>query len=92
MGFFGSILGDLAGGAIGGLVGGKKGKRWGQGIGTAGGAFLPFKNGGTVGKNTKAFLHGGEYVLPAGVRPTVAQKKAVAARKMAAKKGKKGKK
>jgi len=91
MGFFGSILGDLAGGAIGGLVGGKKGKRWGQGIGTAGGAFLPFKTGGSVNKTTRALLHANEYVLPAGIKPTVAQKKAVAKRKAAEKK-RKGKK
>jgi hypothetical protein len=49
-----------------------------------GGAFLKFETGGAVKKNTKALLHKGEYVLPKGVKPTKAQRKAV-------NKGKKGK-
>ena len=49
-----------------------------------------FRTGGVVkGKKGKARLaqvHGGEYVLPIGVKPTVAQKKAVAKRKAKARK------
>ncbi len=49
-----------------------------------------FRTGGRVaGKNGKAKiaqLHAGEYVLPIGVKPTVAQKKAVAKRKAKTKK------
>jgi len=58
--------------------------------GVAGGLFEPFKNGGPVkgkrGAPKKALLHGGEYVLPAGVKPTMAQRKAVAQRKRKGKK------
>ena len=53
--------------------------------GVAGGALEPFKHGGRVkgkkGAPRKAIVHGGEYVLPVGVKPTAAQKKAVAQRK-----------
>ena len=45
--------------------------------GFLGGALLKFETGGAVKKNTKALLHKGEYVLPAGVKPTKAQRKAV---------------
>jgi hypothetical protein len=49
-----------------------------------------FKNGGTVkgkkGKGRLAVVHGGEYVLPVGVKPTASQKSAVAKRKARAKK------
>ena len=84
MGLFGNILGKFAGGALGGLIGGKKGRELGQELGSAGGSLLPFKKGGYVKKTTPALLHGGEFVLPKGVKPTKAQKAAVA-------KGKKGK-
>jgi len=51
---------------------------------------LAFKTGGRVkgkkGKAKIAMVHGGEYVLPVGVKPTVAQKKAVAKRKSRARK------
>ena len=51
---------------------------------------LAFRNGGKVpGKKNKAkmaVVHGGEYVLPVGVKPTVAQKKAVAKKKARARK------
>jgi len=40
---------------------------------------LAFKKGGKVpgkkGKAKMAIIHGGEYVLPVGVKPTVGQKK-----------------
>ena len=59
--------------------------------GAAGTLFEPFKNGGPVkgrkGAPRKAIVHGGEYVLPVGVKPTATQRKAVAARKKKAKPG-----
>jgi len=86
---FGSQLGGILGGAIGKRFGGDGGRRIGEAIGSVGGGFLPFEKGGSVkgkkGKPVKAILHSGEYVLPVGVKPTMAQKKAVA-------KGKKHKK
>ena len=49
-----------------------------------------FKTGGRVsgkrGKARIAQLHGGEFVLPIGVAPTLSQKKAVAKRKAKARK------
>lgn len=87
MGFFGNLLGEIGGGLVGSLVGGSKGKAVGSNIGGELGSLVPFKHGGAVGKrNVKALLHAGEYVLPAGVKPTKAQKKAVADKK---KKGRK---
>ena len=45
-----------------------------------------FRTGGRIkgkkGKGKLALVHGGEYVLPVGVAPTVAQKKAVANEKL----------
>ena len=88
MGFFSNLLGQGLGGLAGGLIGGKKGQEIGAGIGGDLSNLIPFKKGGAVGKrNVKALLHAGEYVLPAGVKPTKAQKKAVADKKK--KKGKK---
>jgi len=87
MGFFGNLLGEVGGGLVGGLIGGDKGKAVGSNIGGELGGLIPFKKGGAVGKrNVKALLHAGEYVLPKGVKPTKAQRKAVADKK---KKGKK---
>ena len=49
-----------------------------------------FKTGGVIkgkrGRPKKIIAHAGEYVLPLGVKPTVAQKKEVAKRKAKAKK------
>jgi len=90
MGLIGGQLGKIGGGALGGALGKKYGGSTGEKIGSelgsvAGGALgtlLPFKKGGKVpgpkGKAVKALVHGGEYVLPAGVKPTKAQKAAVA--------------
>ena len=82
MGIIGNLLGQAGGSAIGGAIGGSQGSKAGQSIGGILGDFLPFKNGGRVpgakGKPVKAIVHGGEYVLPAGVKPTAAQKRAVA--------------
>jgi hypothetical protein len=89
MGVLGGAIGQEAGGALGGLLGGlagKKGAKAGANIGRvagglAGGAFPLFKKGGKVKKTGLAIVHKGEYVLPAGVKPTMAQKKAVAKKK-----------
>jgi hypothetical protein len=47
---------------------------------------LLFKTGGRVpgkkGKAMKAIVHGSEYILPVGVKPTASQKKAVAKNKL----------
>ena len=85
-GAIGGEAGGLAGQALGGIFGGKSGARAGGNIGrVAGGVmgkmFPVFKTGGKVGKTGLALIHRGEYVLPAGVAPTAAQKKAVAKRK-----------
>jgi hypothetical protein len=86
MGIFGHMigksLGKVAGGIAGGLVGGKAGRKIGSQLGgqlggTAG-ALTPYKKGGKVPKTGPALLHKGEFVLPAHVKPTKAQKSAVA--------------
>jgi hypothetical protein len=82
MGILGSAIGRIGGGFLGNLFGNKDA---GSGIGGILGGLLPFEAGGQVpmrrGKPVPALLHGGEYVLPAGVKPTKAQKKMVADRK-----------
>lgn len=73
MGIFGSAGASTLGKAIGG-------KKFGDVLGTIGGvlgSFLPFEEGGDVPYDTKAILHKGEFVLPKGVKPTKAQRKAV---------------
>lgn len=89
MGLFGHELGKIGGGIIGGiaggLIGGKKGKKIGSKLGadiggTAGLAYPAFKKGGKVKKTGLALVHKNEFVLPAGVEPTKAQKDAVAKR------------
>ena len=42
------------------------------------------EDGGAVDKTQMALVHKGEFMLPAGVKPTPAQRKAVAARKKTA--------
>ena len=79
MGFFGSLGGQLLGSGLGQLVGGQKGRDVGQSIGKiAGEALIPFKKGGKVKRTGPALLHKNEFVLPASVKPTKAQKMAVA--------------
>jgi hypothetical protein len=86
MAILGSIFGRGAGKALGSglgkLVGGKAGKKLGGSLGaelgTAAGALTPYKLGGKVPKTGPALLHKNEFVLPAGVKPTKAQKAAVA--------------
>ena len=98
MGIFGNIigksLGGVAGGIAGGFVGGKKGRKIGSKLGsdlggTAGALLTPYETGGRVKKTEPALVHKGEYVLPAGVKPTKTQVEAVARKKRHA--GKKGK-
>lgn len=50
------------------------------------GALSPYEQGGRVTARQPAVLHGGEYVLPKGIKPTKAQMKAVGKRKAMAKK------
>ena len=102
MGYIGGEIGKFAGnylgGAVGNYFGGSKGGDLGKNIGghaggILGGELIPFRNGGRVpgarGKPKKILAHGQEYVLPVGVKPTKAQKRAVAYRKSKSKKGKK---
>lgn len=78
MGFFGNLLGQGLGGLAGGAIGHQK---EGAAIGGTLGGMLPFKKGGRVpgkkGKPVKAMLHGGEVVLPVGVKPTKKQVDAI---------------
>ena len=73
--------GKIAGGVLGAV---------GRVGGTILGAGLPFATGGRVNAPkhmpVKAILHGQEYVLPVGIKPTKAQVKAVAMIKRDAKK------
>jgi hypothetical protein len=79
----GEFLGKSLDKKIGsGNIAQEAGKNIGRVVGGAAGSLLPFKLGGKVpgpkGKPVKALVHGGEYILPAGVKPTKAQKMAVA--------------
>lgn len=99
MGILGSQIGSYGGAALGealgkvidkrtggGGIAQEAGKNIGRVAGAALGSAIPyFKTGGQVKKTGAAYVHKGEYVLPVGVKPTKAQKAAVA--KM--KKGKK---
>jgi hypothetical protein len=74
--FLGSKLGSLAGGAFGGFTGtgADEGERIGGTIGgNLLGKLIPFKKGGRVKKTGPILAHKGEFVLPAGVRPTKQQ-------------------
>lgn len=91
---------ELAGGLVHSFGGGKRAEASARAIGgTLGevgaplaGAALGFKTGGKVpgkkGRAVQATLHGGEYVLPVGVKPTKTQMKAVASIKLKDKKKK----
>ncbi len=81
MGLF-SGLGKLFGSGIGSLIGGKKGSAIGEEIGGGIGDLVPFKKGGRVMKTGPILAHKNEFVLPAGVKPTKAQRMAVAKGKM----------
>jgi len=77
MGLF-SGLGKLFGSGIGSLIGGKRGSAIGEEIGGGIGDLVPFKKGGRVMKTGPILAHSGEFVLPANVKPTKAQRMAVA--------------
>lgn len=85
---FGSLLGRLAG-TIGSALLPIKGVDGGE-LGATLGGLTGFKNGGRVKRTGKALLHKNEYVLPAGVPPTKAQRAKVAKKKAGGKKGGKG--
>jgi len=96
----GHSIGQEVGGGLGKALGGKRGESAGRNIGGSlgsvaaplGAVALGFKHGGQVpgkkGRPVKAVVHGGEYVLPVGVKPTAAQKKAVSKIKADAKRKK----
>jgi len=96
----GKALGGLAGKKLGKLLGNEDlGRNIGEMAGGAGGAMLPFKKGGRVkgkrGKPVAIMAHAGEYILPAHIKPSKAQVKAVNAlhtKKPKAKRDKKAKK
>ena len=92
MGAFGKLFGRALG-TIGSALIPVKGISGGD-VGETLGSIAPFKHGGAVKKTGVALVHSGEWILPKGVKPTVAQRKAVAKGKAKAKgkKGKKGKK
>ena len=81
----GRTLGEALGRKIAGKNGAEAGRNIGEKAGQAGGAMLgalaPFAHGGQVpaskGTAYPALLHGQEYVLPYGVKPTKTQIKAV---------------
>ena len=79
MAVIGNLLGQAAGHAVGKKFGNAKA---GQTVGGTVGSLLPFKKGGKVpgkkGAPKVILAHGGEYVLPVGVKPTKAQKAKVA--------------
>ena len=87
------VLGSAGLGFLGSLAGKRLEKYLGSESagesagGTAGaylGAMLPYKKGGVVGRGRRRgspvpiLAHAGEYILPVGVKPTLAQKKKVA--------------
>ena len=79
MGFIASQIGGIGGQALGQKYGGNVGGEIGKIAGTAlGMAFPYFKKGGKVKKTGLAMVHKNEYVLPSSVKPTKAQKDAVA--------------
>jgi len=84
MGVLGGLAGGAAGAAIANQIPGWGGAALG-GLVSGLGALLPFEDGGYVkapkGKGVPALLHGQEFVLPAGVKPTKSQRKAVKAKK-----------
>ncbi len=87
MGIIGNVIGQEAGGALGKRFGGRAGSNIGRAIGGVAGNLLPFKTGGRVpgkrGAPKQVLAHGGEYILPVGVKPTKAQRAEVAKRKAA---------
>lgn len=72
--------------ATGKALGTVVGTQAGMAIAEAAPALLAFRTGGRVpgkkGKPMKAIVHGSEYILPVGVKPTASQKRAVAKNKL----------
>jgi hypothetical protein len=92
-GFAGAGIGEALGKKFGGSIGQEAGKNIGRAVGSAAGMAIPyFKEGGAVKKTGLAVVHKGEYVLPASIKPTKAQKSAVDKLHKAKKGGKKDKK
>ena len=75
MGVFGAAGGSVLGSKLGKKLGGD-GALLGA-LGGVAGSLVPFEKGGDVSKNTPAYLHKGEFVLPAHVKPTASQRAAV---------------
>jgi predicted lipid-binding transport protein (Tim44 family) len=72
-GAIGAEGGSLAGESLGRLFGGSRGASAGRNIGrvagnVVGGAIPFFKDGGAVKKSGLAYLHKGEYVVPANAK------------------------
>lgn len=88
MGLFGNILGRALG-SIGSALLPIKGIDGGE-VGGALGSLAPFKKGGRVKRTGPALLHKNEWVLPANVPPTKAQKAKIAKGKAKGRKGGKG--
>ncbi len=77
-GAVGQEAGGLAGEKLGGLFGGRRGASAGANIGRVagrvmGGAIPFFKDGGEVKKTGLAYLHKGEYVVPANAKKHVSK-------------------
>ena len=50
--------------------------------------FIKKEDGGAIKKTQPAMIHAGEYILPKGVKPTPAQRRAVAKKKITKQKAK----
>ena len=92
MGVIGGVVGNEIGSHLGGFLASKfnpkykdSGSRIGSTIGSVIGGLTPYKTGGRVkgmrGKAVPILAHGGEYVLPVGIKPTKKQTNAVEKRK-----------
>lgn len=81
MGFIGSRVGGFLGDKISQSKFAKKRPGLANvasfGLGAMG-SLSPYEKGGRVTRTEPALVHKGEYVLPKGVKPTKAQKRAVA--------------
>ena len=92
MGVIGGVVGNEIGSHLGGYLGSKVNEKYrgsgsaiGSAIGSLVGSLAPYKMGGRVkGKKGKAIpvlAHGGEYILPVGIKPTKTQMNAIEKRK-----------
>lgn len=88
MGIIGGAVGNEIGSHLGGFLGSKVGEKYknsgsaiGSAIGTFIGSLAPYKTGGLVegdkGQPIPILAHGGEYILPIGIRPTNKQMNSV---------------